>query len=80
MVSLVVYMFFFGRFTSFGAALKTWLPFCIMAGLCGYFGRLIFLYVYLGITVPLVVWFLFYTFVLQRQVSRGVCLQSSRVL
>jgi hypothetical protein len=35
----------------------------------GYFGQLLFLYVYLGICAPLLAWFLFYTWCCWRDLS-----------
>lgn len=64
MVDAAALVFLRGRYAGLAGCLHTWLPFCVIAVLGSYFGRLYFLYVYLAITAPLLAWFLFYTYVL----------------
>ncbi|KAK9806379.1 hypothetical protein WJX72_012194 [[Myrmecia] bisecta] len=49
MVRLASEMFLRARYVAFGGVLKTWLPFCIVMTIGLYFGRLIFLYCWLGL-------------------------------
>ncbi len=64
MVKLAALVFLFGRYTSLGGLLHTWLPFAVIATVCGFFGRVWFLVAWAAIVLPLVLWFLFYTYVL----------------
>mmetsp|Transcript_33224 Transcript_33224/g.60053 ORF Transcript_33224/g.60053 Transcript_33224/m.60053 type:complete len:211 (+) Transcript_33224:217-849(+) len=66
-INLAARVFLTGRFVSISAFIQTFLPFTIIVVLCGYFGRLIFLYCYLGICVPLLAWFVSYTFLVRAQ-------------
>ncbi|KXZ53407.1 hypothetical protein GPECTOR_7g1304 [Gonium pectorale] len=61
MVNVAIFVFLRGRYTSVGGFLYTWLPWAIIVGLGGYFGRLWFLYGYLIFCVPLLAWFVLYT-------------------
>jgi len=50
-----------GRFTSLWGVLQTWLPFCAIIALGGYFGRLIFLYCWLGLVGIILGWYCLHT-------------------
>lgn len=65
MVMLAGWMFVAGRYVGIAGFLKTWLPFLVLAGVGGYFLRLMFLYVYLCVFGVGVVWFLFCSYVLR---------------
>lgn len=58
---LCVLMFFRGRYTSVAGFAQTWLPFCILAVVGGYFGQLVFLYVWAAVVAALVGWFCLHT-------------------
>lgn len=64
MVDLALMVFLGGRYAGWDGALRTWAPFVLTVVLGGYFGRLLFLYVYLAVVGPLLAWFLFYTYVI----------------
>jgi len=61
MVELAALVFLAGRYVSWAAVARTWLPFALLVGLGGYFGRVWFLVAYLAAVGPLVAWFVFYT-------------------
>ncbi|GFR49567.1 hypothetical protein Agub_g11614 [Astrephomene gubernaculifera] len=69
MVNLAALVFLRGRYTSLGGLLHTWLPWVVLVALGGYFGRLIFLAIYLALCVPLLAWFLVYTWCCWRDLS-----------
>lgn len=58
-------MFLFGRFTSVFSVLYCLGPWVIIVAIGGYFGRLVFLWAYLGVVVPLLLWFVVWTALLQ---------------
>ncbi|EFJ43149.1 hypothetical protein VOLCADRAFT_106943 [Volvox carteri f. nagariensis] len=68
-VNLAALMFVRGRYTSLTGLLHTWLPWLLVTSLGAYFGRLLFLYVYMALCVPLLSWFLFYTWCCWRDLS-----------
>ncbi|KAF5833098.1 hypothetical protein DUNSADRAFT_10679, partial [Dunaliella salina] len=64
---LATMVFVQGRFTSGWGFLHTWIPFCAVVVLGGYFGRLIFLYCWLGIVGLILGWYCLHTYMFQRQ-------------
>jgi hypothetical protein len=66
MVHLAARMFVLGKYSSASGFLRTWLPFAVLAAVCGYFGRLIFLWAWLGVVGLLLGWFLLYVHVARR--------------
>jgi len=61
MVALAARMFLMGRFVSPCAVLHSLGPSAVLFAVGAYFGRLYFLYAWLGIAVPLVLWFVLFT-------------------
>ncbi|GFH29781.1 uncharacterized protein HaLaN_28501, partial [Haematococcus lacustris] len=59
---VAVLVFFCARYTSLWGFLHTWLPFMTMVVLGVFYGRMVFLYVWLGLSVPLLAWFIIYNF------------------
>ncbi|KAG2438399.1 hypothetical protein HYH02_010854 [Chlamydomonas schloesseri] len=68
-VQLAALMCVSGRHVSLFGLLYTWLPWLALVTLGPYFGRLIFLWVYLGLCAPLTAWFFFYNYCLWRDLS-----------
>lgn len=64
---VAVLVFFCARYTSIWGFLHTWLPFMTMVVLGVFYGRMVFLYVWLGLSVSLLAWFIIYNFANKRQ-------------
>ncbi|GMH39290.1 hypothetical protein BSKO_07188 [Bryopsis sp. KO-2023] len=63
MVKLASLAFIRGKYVGMGGFVKTWLPFAILVALGGYFGRLTFLYTYLGVLAFFTMFFLMCAYV-----------------